>query len=95
MDQPPRSSDGLDRRRKRILFRARHRGMHELDIILGRFADARIADLTASELDTFEGLLAAAEPDLYDWLMGAATPPPGAAAALVTEIGAFRLKHDR
>jgi antitoxin CptB len=37
-----RSSDGLDVRRRRILFRAWHRGMREMDLIMGRFADAVI-----------------------------------------------------
>src|SRR3978361_1650348 len=41
-----RSSDGLDDRRKRLLFRCWHRGTREMDLILGRFADAAIADLS-------------------------------------------------
>jgi len=40
-----RSSHGLDNRRKRLLFRCWHRGTRELDLILGRFADAEIAAL--------------------------------------------------
>ena len=38
-----RSSGGLDDRRKRLLFRCWHRGTREMDLILGRFADAEIA----------------------------------------------------
>ena len=45
-----RSSGGLDDRRKRLLFRCWHRGTREMDLILGRFADAEIADLTDDEL---------------------------------------------
>jgi antitoxin CptB len=41
-----RSSDGLDDRRKRLLFRCWHRGTREMDLILGRFADAEIATLS-------------------------------------------------
>ena len=41
-----RSSDGLDDRRKRLLFRCWHRGTREMDLILGRFADAEIANLS-------------------------------------------------
>ena len=31
-----RSSDGLDDRRKRLLFRCWHRGTREMDLLLGR-----------------------------------------------------------
>ena len=34
-----RSSDGLDPRRRRLLFRSWHRGTREADLIMGRFAD--------------------------------------------------------
>ena len=40
------SSEGLDARRRRLLFRAWHRGMREVDLITGRFADAHIARLS-------------------------------------------------
>ncbi len=45
-----RSSGGLDDRRKRLLFRCWHRGTREMDLILGRFADAEIASLSDDEL---------------------------------------------
>ena len=45
-----RSSDGLDTRRRRLLFRCWHRGIREMDLIMGRFADAEIASLTDGEL---------------------------------------------
>ncbi len=41
-----RSSEGLDVRRRKLLFRSLHRGMREMDLIMGRFADATIAQLT-------------------------------------------------
>jgi antitoxin CptB len=60
-----RSSDGLDNRRKRLLFRCWHRGTREMDLILGRFADATIADLTDAELSDLECLIEVPDPDLY------------------------------
>src|ERR1700760_4584166 len=60
-----RSSDGLDFRRKRALFRCWHRGTREMDLILGRFADAEIAGLTDRELDALERLIEVPDPDLY------------------------------
>ena len=48
-----RSSGGLDDRRKRLLFRCWHRGTREMDLILGRFADTEIADLSDAEIDAY------------------------------------------
>ena len=39
------SSDGLEPLRKKLLFRAWHRGIREMDLILGRFADAHIGGM--------------------------------------------------
>ncbi len=71
-----RSSDGLDARRRRLLFRSWHRGTREADLIMGRFADAHIAELSEPELDQYEHLLEALETDLLAWLtMGSVVPP--------------------
>ena len=35
----------LDARQRRILFRSWHRGMREMDLLLGRFANAEIGNL--------------------------------------------------
>ena len=65
-----RSSDGLDDRRKRLLFRCWHRGTREMDLILGRFADAEIATLSDAELTQLERLIDVPDPDLYAALTG-------------------------
>jgi len=51
------SGTELDARRKKLRFRSWHRGMREMDMILGRFADAHMATLTDEEIDQYEGLL--------------------------------------
>jgi antitoxin CptB len=70
------SSEGLDERRRKLLFRAWHRGARELDLILGRFADAHIARLNERDLADFERLLEVPDPEIYRWVMGAAAVPP-------------------
>jgi len=65
-----RSSSGLDDRRKRLLFRCWHRGTREMDLILGRFADAEIATLRDDELGELERLIEVPDPDLYAALTG-------------------------
>ena len=54
MSGTTRTSADLDPRRRRTLFRAWHRGMREMDLIMGRFADAEIGTLSDEELTTFE-----------------------------------------
>jgi antitoxin CptB len=71
-----RSSGGLDDRRKRLLFRCWHRGTREMDLILGRFADAEIAKLADDELRQLEHLIELPDPDLYAVLTGDAVPAP-------------------
>ena len=81
-----RTSQGLDARRKRILFRAWHRGTKELDILLGSFADAHLSTLTEDELDAFERLMDVPEPDLYDWLAGRQPLPDNYEGPLVRRV---------
>jgi antitoxin CptB len=89
-----RSSDGLDDRRKRLLFRCWHRGTREMDLILGRFADAEIADLTDDELAQFEHLMDVPDPDLYAALIGNMPPAPDYANRLFDRIKSFRAGSD-
>jgi len=56
--------------RKRLKFRAWHRGTREMDFLMGSFADAHLAGFTRAQLDTFSDLVEIADPDLYNWLSG-------------------------
>jgi antitoxin CptB len=71
----PLSSAGLDPRRRRILFRARRRGLREMDIALGAFADAHLPGLSEAELEEVEAWLDLPDPDILAWLTGEAAPP--------------------
>jgi antitoxin CptB len=69
------SSEGLDPRRRRLLFRAWHRGLREMDLIMGRFADAELARLSESDLTELERLMEVPDPDLLAWVTGDAAVP--------------------
>jgi antitoxin CptB len=90
-----RSSGGLDDRRKRLLFRCWHRGTREMDLILGRFADAAIAELGDDELAQFERLIEVPDPDLYAALTGDKPLVAEHDTALFARIKTFRAAdHD-
>ena len=83
------SSDGLDLRRRRLLFQAWHRGMRETDLILGRFADATIAQLTDAELAQFEQLMEVPDRELLAWVTGEAGVPPAHETPLFRRLRDF------
>jgi antitoxin CptB len=58
----------LDNRRKRLKFRSWHRGMREMDLLIGRFADRNLDVFSERQLDLFETLLHETDRDLYDWI---------------------------
>ena len=58
----------LDKRRKRLKFRSWHRGMREMDLLIGRFADRNLDVFSERQLDLFETLLHETDPDLYGWI---------------------------
>ncbi|MCC7426068.1 MAG: succinate dehydrogenase assembly factor 2 [Alphaproteobacteria bacterium] len=79
----------LESRRRRLLFRSHHRGTHELDLLVGRFAAAHLAGMGAGELDAFERILDLPDLDLFDWLTGRRPVPPDADSAVLRAMIAF------
>ncbi len=69
-------SDALIVRRKRLTFRAWHRGTRETDLMLGRFAEAHLSGFDDTQLDQFEDLIEVPDLVLFDWLTGRAPPSP-------------------
>ena len=72
----PSTEDSTEIRRKRLLFRAWHRGTREADLILGSFAEAHLAGFDEARLDDFEALLEVPDAEMFDWISGRAAPPP-------------------
>ncbi len=59
-----------DPRRRRILFRATHRGTHETDILIGGFVARFLDGFSGQELDALEEVMELPDVDLADWLTG-------------------------
>lgn len=80
-----------DTRLKRLAMRSKRRGIKEMDLILGAFADGAMAGLPGPDLDLYEALLAENDHDLYQWVTarlgtGAMPRGPQAYAALLDQI---------
>ena len=83
-------NDTLEIRRRRLAWRAWHRGTRELDLMLGRYADATLASMGEAELHRFEEFLAVADPELHSWILKPDMDTGGEFAELV---GALRRFH--
>jgi antitoxin CptB len=75
-------------RLKRMAMRSWRRGTKEMDLVLGPFADAHLADLSEADLQTYDALLAENDQDLMAWILGQSSPP-GRLAPLLDRIADF------
>lgn len=82
-----------DTRRRRIRVRAWRRGMREMDILMGRFVDARVAALPTEALAELETLLDLPDDAVFRWLSGTEAPPVERDTPLLRQIIAFH-RHD-
>ncbi|MBS7698904.1 MULTISPECIES: succinate dehydrogenase assembly factor 2 [unclassified Chelatococcus] len=82
-------SDAHAVRLRRLKFRAWHRGMREMDLIFGRFADARLAELDEADLAAFEALLDEQDKDIFSWYCGEVSVPPHYDTPLFAKLRAF------
>lgn len=84
--------DTLTVRRKRLAFRAWHRGTKEMDFILGTFADRQLESLDNAGLDRFEALIDVPDQDLYNWVTGREPVPDEYDNDIMAELRSFRFK---
>ena len=90
MPGPTRSSSDLDPRRRRLLYRAWHRGTREMDLLMGSFCDATVADLSDAELDAFERLIDLPDQSLYAWISNPAEIPAEHRSPLLERLAMSR-----
>lgn len=84
-----RSSQGLDVRRRKLLFRAWRRGVREMDLIVGRFADAYIDKFDERGLKDFEQLIEAPNAELYAWVTGGQNIPANYDTTVLRQLIGF------
>ncbi|CUG06605.1 Hypothetical protein, putative [Bodo saltans] len=64
-----------DIRRRRLVYQSRYRGMVEMDIIFGSFANAKLESLAGKALEEYDILLRQFDNDLFNWLVSGSAPP--------------------
>lgn len=84
-----RTGEGLDSRRRRALYRAWRRGTREMDLLMGRFADAEIDRFDEAEFEAFEALIEAPDRDLFAWIADKAEIPANYDTAIFRRLKAF------
>ncbi|MCI5109407.1 MAG: succinate dehydrogenase assembly factor 2 [Marivita sp.] len=70
-------SEPREHRLKRLSMRSMRRGIKEMDIILSRYAEARLDGFDDAMLDRYDALLSENDQDLYQWVSGQKPPPEG------------------
>ena len=76
----------LSPRRRRLLFRAWHRGTKEADLMIGGFVKRHVAAFTEAELDELEEVLELPDVDLSDWLSGRRPIPAEVASPMLARM---------
>ena len=85
-DNESPQKETLENKKKRLVFRAWHRGTREMDLILGSFANTHIEKFDDQELAHFDELLHNPDPDLYDWITGRADVPKEHASPVMQKL---------
>jgi antitoxin CptB len=83
------AEDNISITRKRLIFRSWHRGTREIDLLLGKFADAHIPDLGEADLADYDRFLNNSDPDIYNWITGQEPVPPAEETAVVRLLVQF------
>lgn len=80
------AGEDIAMRRKKLRYRAWHRGTKEMDLILGPFADAHVERYDAAQLDRLEALMNEEDPPLLTWVMGQEVPPAHVDTVFLAEV---------
>lgn len=65
-----------------------------MDLVLGQFAEAEIADLSEAQLDALEVIMAEEDHDLLQWVTGAEATPERHQTELFRRIASYSPDFD-
>lgn len=81
--------------RKKLLFRAWHRGTREADLIVGSFAKKYINSFTQEQVMQFQDLLSLSDPDIYNWITGREEIPSNVDTPVLRMLKDHQYTHER
>jgi antitoxin CptB len=84
-----RAEDNISIKRKQLLFRSWHRGTREIDLLLGKFADAKLPGFDAGQLMLYDRFLNNSDPDIFNWVTKTEPVPPAEDSEVVRILLAF------
>ena len=65
----------LETYKKKIIYKASHRGSKEMDILLGSFINKYVELFNKNELQQFDLILDNYDDDIYQWILGKSDIP--------------------
>ena len=80
------SDDRLASRKRRLLYRATHRGTYENDLVIGGFARRHLGGMDEAGLDALEAVMEHPDTDLADWVTGRRPIPDHADSPMLRRI---------
>lgn len=85
-------SEPIELRRKRLLHRSQYTGMKETDLLVGAFARHHVPGFSAEQLDRYEQLLHAPDPDVFAWATGQLPVPAEYDTDVMALLKSFKLR---
>ena len=76
----------LNAERRKLHFRSCHRGIKEMDIIFGKFADVALGDLSEEELPDYQRILELPDDKLFSWATGREDVPDDVRSPLLDRL---------
>lgn len=77
------------KRREKLRFRSWHRGLREMDLFMGSFADTYLSGFNDTQLGAYELLLEGSDLEVYNWIIGKESLP----AAFQNDVTEKLLAH--
>ena len=81
-------------RKRRLIFRAWHRGIKEMDLIFGQYVDAHIHQMNDETIAEMEHIMSFEDRDLLTWFTGEVETPKDIDTRLFRDILDYRQRMD-
>lgn len=84
----------LNTRQRKLVFRAWHRGIREMDLVFGQYVDAHITKLDDRAMEELEYIMSFEDRDLLTWVTGEVQVPSDVDTPLFRDILDYRARMD-